>query len=164
MYFLLHKTFFKCLEFPVSYHFIVACLPFCYLLEKCPFVISKCIFSSSFQEIICQKNTVSTKQSLWLSSPLTRYSPIVHTSHILCSAENMFFCNVQRVFDTLRFSPRCYKGFSLSQLTFGKRLIFVPQKCKMSNDMVFSYIFGDVFLRWQLFHELQWLHELDLHK
>lgn len=88
-----------------------------------------------FQEIIGQKNTVST-QFFSPPVPFTHYSLIAHTSHIICRVKNMLFYTVRGVVtpsvpalaaDFLL----CGSSFSVGDVKFFAVFFFSTETCKM---------------------------------
>lgn len=86
-----------------------------------------------FQEIICQKNTVSTQSNLFFPLAFAFHTLLTHCSHIMCCKENAFLqragCTVS---NTLCFSPRCYKGLCCRSCDECS----VSQKCEMKASFL----------------------------
>lgn len=119
-----------------------------------------------FQEIICQKNTVSTQSNLFIS-PCLCLSHIAHpllTHTLLCGAKNMLFLRAKcTVSNTLCFSSCYYEGF----LFCGPLLFCSCDKCWFPRNVKWNHLlfhYQDMFLRWRLCHEFKWLHGRHLRK
>lgn len=117
------------------------------------------LFSLLSGDHLPEEHCKYTKHLLFLLL-FTHYSPIAHTSHILCVAKNMFFfffftmCSKQ----CLMLPPLCVVKGCLLSLSLSGAFLFLFESCDKRSVSCKNVLFHfqDVFLRWQLFRDMWW--------